>query len=187
METDNSGDNKVKKELEALSGTFVLMLDTHAETYFDSVMESASFMTGRGKKGVYVTISRPYRYLSKEMQKRKIKTDDIIFIDCISSMAGEHGSANCVLVENPAALEEISMHVSSSLSRIESDEKFLIMDSLSTLLIYNSLNSVKEFSMFLINKLRLESIDGILVIIGKEAPEDLKQILIAMSDKVIYV
>ena len=187
MKTDNLPDNKIKKEFEVLSGSFVLLLDTHAENYFESVMDSADFMSGKGKKGVYVTISRPYRYLSKEMQKRGIKTENIIFIDCISSMAGEHGSENCVLVENPAALEEVSMHISSSLSKIKSGEKFLIMDSISTLLIYNSLNSVKEFSMFLINKLGLEGVDGVLVTLGKESPEDLKQILIAMCDKVIYV
>ena len=49
------------------------------------------------------------------------------------------------------------------------------------------MNSVKEFSMFLMNKLRLDGVDGILVIIEKESPDDLKQILIAMCDKAIYV
>ena len=41
--------------------------------------------------------------------------------------------------------------------------------------------------MFLINKLRLDNVNGVLVIIEKEAPEDLKQILIAMCDKTISV
>jgi len=179
--------NRIKKEFETLSSNFVVLLDTHAENYFDAVMESVRVIMEKGGKGVYVTVSRPYRYILKEMQKRNINTENILFLDCISCMAGEHGDETCTYVENPAALEEISMHITSLIDRVDSDKKFLIMDSISTLLIYNTLNSVKEFSMFLINKMRLDEVDGVLVIIEKEAPEDLKQILIAMSDKLISV
>jgi len=180
--------DQIKKEFKALKSNFLVLLDTHAENYFEAVMEIAGLMSEE-KTGVYVTASRPYRFISSEMQRRNINTDNILFLDCISAMAGEHSSGNekCIFVENPAALEEISMHINSLTSRIKSDEKFLIMDSVSTLLIYNSTNSVKEFSMFLINKMRLEGLNGMLVIIEKEAPEDLKQILIAMCDKTIYV
>jgi archaellum biogenesis ATPase FlaH len=178
---------QIKNEFEALSSNFIVVLDTRAENYSNAVMESAKCMAGKDKKGVYITISRPYRYILREMQKRNIPTDNIFFLDCVSYMAGGRGEGNCTFVENPAALEEISMYITSSLDKIESPEKFLILDSLSTLLIYNSLNSIKEFSMFLMNKLRLEGIDGVLVIIEKEAPEDLKQILISMCDKTITV
>ena len=179
--------NQIKSEIESLSSNFIVLLDTHAENYFESVMESAGAMTAKNKKGVYVTVSRPYRYILREMQKRNIKTDGLVFIDCISSMAGERGEGNCTFVENPAALEEISMYLTFSLDKLESTEKFMIIDSISTLLIYNSLNSVKEFSMFIINKMRLEGVDGVLVVIEKEAPEDLKQSLVAMCDKTINV
>jgi archaellum biogenesis ATPase FlaH len=177
----------IKNEFEALSSNFIVVLDTRAENYSNAVMESAKFMVGKEQKGVYVTVSRPYRYILKEMQKRNIPTAGIFFLDCVSYMAGEGGEGCCAFVENPAALEEISMYLTSSLNRIDSPEKFLIFDSLSTLLIYNSLNSVREFSMFLMNKLRLDDVNGVLVIIEREAPEDLKQILIAMCDKTITV
>ena len=167
--------NKIKKEFEALKINFLVILDTSAENYSDAVMGAVTFMLEKGQKGIYVTSSRPYRFISNEMKRISINTDNILFLDCISCMAGEHGDGNCTYVENPASLEEISMHIGSLLGRIESDEKFLIMDSISTLLIYNSLNSVKEFSLFLINKLRLESVDGILVIIKKEAQSSTKR------------
>jgi len=178
-------ENKIKKEFETSSEKFVVLLDIPAEKYFATSMDSANFMSEGGKKGVYVTVSRPYRFISKEMQKRSINTDNLLFIDCISCMAGDYSDGTCTFVENPAALEEISMHIISLLDKIESDEKFLIMDSVSALLIYNGTNSVKEFLMFLINKLRLEKVNGILLVIGNDAPGDLKQILIAMCDKAI--
>jgi len=178
--------NQIKKEFGTLKSNFLVLLNVNAENYFEAVMKSASIMSKR-KKGVYVTVTRPCRFILKEMKKRNINTDNILFLDCISAMAGESGNEFFTCIENPAAIEEISMHINSLLNKIESDEKFLLIDSLSTLLIYNSIDSVKEFSMFLTNMLRLKGVDGILVIIEKEAPEDLKQILIAMCDKVIHV
>jgi len=41
--------------------------------------------------------------------------------------------------------------------------------------------------MLLTNTLRLLEVSGVLIIIEKEAPEDLTQILIAMTDKTIKV
>jgi len=178
--------NPIENEFETLNGEFIFLLDTRPEDYFDAVMEITKLMSSRGK-GVYVIVSRPYRFILNEMQRRKINTDNILFLDCISAMAGEHGDKVCKYVESPAALEEIGMHIGLLLDKIESKEKFLILDSISALLIYNSKNSLKEFSMFLINRLRLEKVTGVLVIIEKEIPDDLKQILIAMCDKVIYV
>ena len=177
--------SKVSEEFEAVTDKFVVLLNTPPEKYFDTAINSTNLMLKKGKTGVYITASRPYRFITREMQKRSVDTKNLLFIDCISFMSGEHSAGTCTYIENPAALEEISMHIGSLLSEIESDEKFLIMDSISTLLIYNSPGSVKEFAMFLINKLRLEGVDGILLAIEKELPEDLEQILISMCDKSI--
>ena len=113
----------------------------------------------------------------------------MVFIDCISSMAGEcrEDSKECIFIENPASLEDMVMHVSTLLDKIESGEKFVIMDSLSTLLMYSSTNSVKKFSLFLVNKLRSDGVKGIFVFIEREVPGDLEKALSAMCDKVIYV
>ena len=176
---------KIKDEVESLTNKFIVLLDTPAENYCDTAMCSADFMVGKGKTGVYVSASRPYRFILKEMQKRGVNLSNLLFIDCISRMAGEHPCGECSYVENPSALDEISRHITSLLDKIESNEKFLIMDSLSTLLIYNSANSIKDFLTFLINKLRLEGIDCIILVIEHEAPPDLKSELVGMCDKSI--
>jgi archaellum biogenesis ATPase FlaH len=176
---------KIKEEIEPMSNKFIVLLDTPAEKYCDAAMCSADFMVGKGRTGVYVSASRPYRFMLKEMQKRGINPDNLLFIDCISRMAGEQPRGKCLYVENPSALGEISLHIASILDKIESNEKFLIMDSLSTLLIYNSANSIKDFLTFLINKLRLEGIDCIILVIEQEAPPDLRSALVGMCDKSI--
>jgi KaiC/GvpD/RAD55 family RecA-like ATPase len=180
--------DKLEKELESLGDNFVILLDVKAENYSEAVLCATEFMLKKGKKGVYVAASRPYKFILKEMGKRNIETENLLFIDCISGMGGERdGGEICTYVENPAAIEEIIMHVSLSLRKLKSRGNFLIMDSISTLLIYNTLHSMEEFSMFLINKMRLEDVSGILIIIEKQVPEELEQILTAMCDGVIHV
>ena len=181
---------QIREKFEALNDKFdksVTLLETPAESCFEDVMDSVASMLEKEKKGVYVTASRPYKYISKEMQKRNINKGSVLFIDCISRMVGDPGDGDCTYVENPASLEEISMYIISLLDKIESDKKFLIMDSISTLLIYNNSTAIKEFSMFLINKLRLEGVNGIMVTIEKQTPEELKHLLISMCDKKVYV
>lgn len=178
--------DQIREKFESAGDPQLILLNTSSENYFEAVMESTKFMLKEGE-GIYFTASRPYRYISKEMQRRKIKTDDLVFIDCISIMAGEHSNGDCIFVENPAALEEISMYIDSMLDKMEGSKKFLVMDSLSTLLIYNSQASVKEFSMFLMNKLRIHGVGGVFVVLERELPKDIKQILIAMCDKTVQI
>jgi len=167
---------------------FVILLDVKAENYSEAVLCAAEFMLKKGKKGVYVAASRPYIFILKQMGKRNIGTGNLLFIDCTSGMGGEQdGGGACTYIENPAALEEISMHISLSLRKLNPGGNFLIMDSISTLLIYNTLHSMEEFSMFLINKMRMEDVSCILIIIEKQVPEELEQILTAMCDRVIHV
>jgi len=177
---------KIKKEFETLSGRFIVLLNMTAENYFDVAMETAELMSKRGK-GIYVTVSRPCGHISEKMQKRNINTDNISFIDCVSAMSGGDENKNYIFVESPSALEEICLQITLSLDKIISDEKFLIVDSISTLLIYNSIDSIKKFSMFLINKLKLEGVNGILMVIEGETNEELKQSLIGMCDKTIDI
>lgn len=182
--------SKLEEEIKALNDNFILLIDTRAENYFDVVMEAISLIIERDEKGVYLTSSRPYSFILKEMQKRNIKSEGIMFIDGISYMSGSMDCSNkkdCIFIENPAALEEMIMHLTPLINKIKSDKKFLIIDSISTLLIYNDAISLKKFSMSLTNMLRMNEMKGVLMVIEKEAPDELKQILMSMCDKTIHV
>lgn len=166
---------------------FIVLTDTRSGDYFDEVMDYVGVIAGAGGKGVYFTTSRQYRFISKEMKKRGINLNSLLFLDCISAMAGESGDKFCTVIENPSDLEEISTNLCKLLDKIESDKKFLVIDSISALLMYNSISSVKEFSVFLTQKLRKKGVKRMLVVIENESPEPLKQILNATCDKSIYV
>jgi archaellum biogenesis ATPase FlaH len=134
--------------------------------------------------GVYVSITRPHEYILNAMDDSGIPSTNLFFIDCISLMAGKQQEKldNVVYVENPSSLEEVSMYLDRMLSKVGRERKFLFLDSLSSLLIYNTDKSVKEFTHFIINKIRLENIAGVILSIEKKEVEELVKTLNPMCD-----
>jgi archaellum biogenesis ATPase FlaH len=176
-----------EKEFESVSSKSLVLLETRAGNHFDAVTDVLAVMLNKNMKGVYVTVNRPSRYIISKMHKRSVDTDNVRFIDCISAMAGDCENVECTYVETPAALEDIVNQSCSLLERIKSEDKFFIIDSLSALFIYNGLTFVRDFSLFLIKKLREKEVNGILVIIESEVPDDIKKLLTEMCDNSIYI
>lgn len=135
--------------------------------------------------GVYLSFGNPYENLIELMIKNSISTDDILFIDCISPMAGRkvEANSNVVFVENPSSLEEISMHVDNMLSNVKNERKFLVIDSLSSLLIYNEEKPVEEMVHFIINKLRIQKITAIILSTIDDYNKPVVKTVLASCDK----
>jgi archaellum biogenesis ATPase FlaH len=67
------------------------------------------------------------------------------------------------------------------------ENKFIFIDSLSTLLIYNSFDVVAKFVHFIVSRLRLFGLVGILISIEKQIDEKMTNILIEMCDEIVEV
>ena len=186
----DSIEEKIQADLKDTPNDSIILISTGAEEYFTAVLTSLKVLLNQKEMGgVYITISRPYSYLSKVLKERGINTKNLLFIDCISCMAGEMPGERerCIFIESPTSLEEITMYIDRLFEQVKTPDKFLFLDSLSTLLIYNSLRSAEEFSHYLINKLRLRGMGGIFISIEHELPEDLPQVLSQVCDKTIHV
>lgn len=179
--------SKTEKEFESPDENFIVLTDIRNGDYFELVMDYLEVMSEAGGEGVYFTTSRQYRFISREMQKRNIKKNSVLFLDCISAMAGDRGSKSSVVIENPSDLEEISTELGKLLDRLGSDKKFIVIDSVSALLMYNSTNAVREFTIFLSEKLKKKGVKRMLAVIENEAPDPLKQILTSICDKSMYI
>jgi len=135
--------------------------------------------------GVYINVSSPYEVVTSTLESAGISTGDIHFIDCVSKMAGKGqpgGSENVVFIENPSSLEEVSMYLEKMLSTVKAKQKFILLDSLNSLLIYNSERSVKEFTHFIVNRIKLEGIGGVVTTVEKKEVEDLVKTLVSLCD-----
>ena len=90
--------------------------------------------------GIYVSLNKAKRSLDNEFNKNNIKTKKIFFIDCVTS---EEKEGDAIKIK-PNNLEELS-HTIKTFTKEIKGEKYLILDALSTLLIYNSENQVASF------------------------------------------
>ncbi len=126
--------------------------------------------------GIYVTINKPYNVMVTILKTNKIDTDMIIFIDAITKLGSEKElkkTENCLFIESPKDLSDIGIAMSQAIDSIKSKEKFIFLDSLSTLLIYNHAGTVAKFMHFLTSKMRTWKVRGIIISLEKESDKDI--------------
>ncbi len=98
------------------------------------------------KPGIYVSLNKSVRGLKKLFDKNKIKYDKIFFIDCVSSKKENPET----LIIFPDQINNLEYAIKTFIDEIKG-EKILIIDALSTLLIYNRENEVAKFIKEIIN------------------------------------
>jgi len=93
-----------------------------------------------GSTGIYVSLNKTQKSAEKALKKARINTKRLFFIDCTS----EKSSDDTIHVA-PTQLDKLAYAIDCFVKEI-SGKKFLLIDALSTLLIYNSENKVAEFA-----------------------------------------
>jgi archaellum biogenesis ATPase FlaH len=93
-----------------------------------------------GKPGVYVSLNKTQKSVEEIFKAEKIDTRKMFFIDCVTS----EQTKDYVLHIRPTELDKLSFAINSFFKEIKG-EKYLIIDALSTLLIYNNENKVAAF------------------------------------------
>jgi len=181
---------KILAEFGEVETDSIVILSFKPENHSDAVTALLDVYVNQKKaSGVYVAVSKPYESIIGFMKKESIPEDKVAFVDCISKMAGKtyDASDRVTYVETPTALEEIKMTITNMMQKIESENKFVILDSLSSLLIYNKEKSVEELSHLLIGRLRAEGFGG--VILATEGPgvSDVVRTLTVSADKKIGI
>lgn len=137
--------------------------------------------------GVYVTINKPFDHVSSQLEKGGVVVDKLFFIDAVTRivLASPGDAQNCLYTTSPKHLQEISVALSKIAVKNPS-VRFLVFDSLSTLLVYNDLASVKKFVHFLVTALRQLRMVGVLFALDKP-PSELIEFTEALSDKSVVL
>jgi archaellum biogenesis ATPase FlaH len=180
---------RLRKELEDLKKDSIALVSVESGDHGEAISSLMKiFISERKMNGIYISASKPYEQITRAMGQADVKANKLFFIDCISHMAGKlpEKAENAVFIENPSSLEEVGMYVDKVLVRL-AEPKFIILDSLSSLLIYNSERSVEEFTHMVINKMRLEKVGGVIVSIKQKEAEALTKTLVPMCDKEIIL
>lgn len=135
---------------------------------------------------VYVTITRPYNSIKSEFEDL-LKNSNIKFIDCVSRIAGisKMEQQNCVFIESPTMLEKLGLEINNLFKEADKDQsKYLILDSLSTLMIYNEPEIVTKFFYYIVNVTRVKDIHSVYLVIEEEEADKQIKKLINLTDKI---
>lgn len=146
------------------------------------------FLNNKKASCAYVTIAKPYKTIMNILTKNKIKTEQIIFIDCITSLSlgtDLQRISNCIFCK-PESLTNISIALTSALDSLPKyHERILILDTLSTLMLYNQSKSINAFMHILTGKLREMGIRLIILTLEEETDKEIISEMTQFCDKVI--
>jgi len=173
--------------VEAGSKSVVLVSSTSEREHEIPAAVLDALVRQMGAGVVYISFSKPYSVLSDQMSQAGIPSEDVYFIDLTSMMAGNASvrNQNVVYIENPSSLEEVSMRLGGMIDRVKSAGKCVVLDSISSLLIYNKDKVVKEFIHFMINKAKLDGLGCVILSTDKREAEDLVKTITPMVDKTL--
>ena len=135
-------------------------------------------------RGIYVSLNIPYSSLSATIKKNGIDMSKLYFIDSTGeTAANKTGNSNCSFLKSPQSLVELSLTITKFAT--SGKFNFLFLDSMSTLLIYNSLETTEKFLHYLINKIRVLGLGGIIISPYEEKSNKLMPTISQFCDKCI--
>lgn len=142
-------------------------------------------MSKKNYDAVYVTVNKPFSYLIEGFQKAKIETSKIFIIDAISPRSLSR-TEKAVFLGSPKKLTNISITTTSTIKKLKT-AKVLIFDSISTLLVYNDFEAVKDFIHYISNEMKNLKLTFVMTCIKEMTDEAKIAQLRAFVDDVIVV
>lgn len=179
----------ISKELEDIEDNPITSILVGDKAYTKTNIAVLKYFVNERKiSGVYITVNKPYQTLVNFFNKNGINTNRIFFIDMITKLSGDQPNRidNCLFMESPESLTDLSIALTEVIKSIQGD-KFIFLDTLSTLLIYHELGTVTKFAHFLTNKMRVWMVKGVIISLIKETKPSLEAELTQFCDKVIDV
>jgi len=169
----------IKKELSENQTILLIMSSTDYNKEIVDIVKKLP-----GKNIAYVTLNKTHDSLIELFKKNKIKTEDIVFIDAISKTikSTPEQSEGVYYVSSPGAMTELSL-VISKFFRHNFD--YLIFDSLTNLLVYESKAPVAKFVSSLVNKAKESKTKAIFYALSVKEQESLIKESGMFVDKVI--
>ncbi len=169
----------ILKELEKNQTVLLLMPSDKYNTLSVDIIQ-------RMAKGsvCYITLNKTKDALEETFKKKKIKTENIIYVDAISKTiksAPDQGN-QVYYISSPGALTEMSLVISKFLGH---NFNYLVFDSLTNMLVYEKKAPVAKFVQSLVNKVKSSKTKAVFYAMNIEEQKSLIQECGMFVDKVI--
>lgn len=131
------------EELEARTGSLNILGIQKPDSMHDDLISLIQHLARKKTPGAFLLLTKPYDIVKREIDKLGINTEKIIFIDCMSGEKRLH-EGNVFYIPSIEDLTGICIVISQFFDSIQT-EKFLVIDALDPLLIYNEPKTVASF------------------------------------------
>lgn len=150
--------------------------------YYEKIIEITSTVSKYYKKTCYVSLNRPYETFQNQANTKKINPENFFFIDAVTKGKKINGS-NVSYVTSPGALTELQIEISKALDKdaVES----LLIDSISTLLVYETPINVVRFMHSVITTLRTRKMAGVFLAFKRDVDDTLTKDINMFIDRVM--
>jgi KaiC/GvpD/RAD55 family RecA-like ATPase len=175
----------IDESLEGLEKPVVLALIDPMK-YQEAVFELLRYFTAKIPRGVYVSLNKPFSVLTKSFEKAGISCASLFFVDGITNVPSIQEDKDHACLGSGVDLSNLCIAISKAINGISGD-KYLVLDSLSTLLIYNDSKSVAKFAHLLTEKMRRWNASGSLLTVEMNAERDVVSQLAPFCDKVVKI
>ncbi len=169
--------------IKSLKQPFSSIVITNNDDFNDAVIGIVKSI-GNSATIVMVSFNKPSS-MFESIFKGKSKCD-FFYVDLVTQVAtGEpQKKENVVFLASQRNLTDLSITLSEVLNRI-SGKKFVILDSLTTMLLYNDSNTTTQFLQFLANRLRLWNTSSFILTMEGKGEEEVIRVVSQVVDKII--
>lgn len=139
-----------------------------------------------GMEGILVSANKPYMTIKEHMQQNGI-LDKLKYLDCASKFIGANPQGeNLVLLNNPADLVGLTIGIQKCIRNF-SKKNFLLFDSLTSLLIYNTSKNLTRFAHKLGLMLKSKGVTTFFLMVDQENTKEMLMFLSTIADKIVHV
>ena len=180
---------KLAEELNSIPEDYIVLVETSAEKSFEISTAYTKLLSKKNDSGIIVSANRPYPNLVNIYKKNDIDVSKMFVLDCISkSLNGQDNNAvNVKYVENLSSLTDISLMIHEQIN-ITNGRKFILFDSINTMLIHNKPYIFARFVHSILTKMRLNGIGGVLFCLEDDFKnKEIRAEIAQLCDKVIRI
>jgi hypothetical protein len=150
--------------------TSMVIFEEYLDKSTDANVQAVKTLVGNLQCSVlYITFNKRATDLIEKFRVQNVDLKKMSFLDTVSVMYGIKPKANdgCVYISSPFQIDDVQSKISELLYSIKSEKKIVLIDSITGVLLYNSLESASKFIKNMIENLRNNSVSGVFITNGK--------------------
>lgn len=177
---------EIENRLDAMPGKYSVLLLAKQEKYGLLLMNVVKYFCKKKMSGIFVTLNKPGKDLVGLFNEHGVNCENLFIVDGISKRRDLLMESNerVSYIDTPKDLTDLESRILDFILKMNPGQKFFVLDSLSTLMIYNGERTVERFVHSLGEKLRAMGFKSVFIIMEGTRPE-IMNVLSQFTDKVI--